>query len=71
MGQNKSLAVGEDLLNTTSIPSQITTNLDEVDRYSVGSGLIMEGMAKLRSTKDLWERDKRELLVWHHRLNHF
>ena len=39
-------------------------------KYSVGSELTREDMAKLWLTEDLWGQDDRELLVWHHMMNH-
>ena len=44
-------------------PPQIHTNLEEVDKYAVGSELTMEDMSKLWSTEELLGRYKRELLV--------
>ena len=38
--------------------------------YELGSKLTREDMAKLWSTKDILGRDEKEILVWHHRLNH-
>ena len=54
----------------TKIPSQIPTNLEEVDKYAVGDKLNREEMAKLWSTKDILGHVEQEILVWHHRLNH-
>ena len=68
--QDKILEVGEDLLTPTESPSQIPTNLKEVYKYAIGSDLTRGYMDKLWSTEDLLVQDKRELLVWHHRLNH-
>ena len=36
----------------------------------IGAELMREEMAKLWSTKELMGQDKREILVWHYRLNH-
>ena len=35
LGQDKSLEVGEDALTLTNSPSQIPTNLEEVDKYAI------------------------------------
>ena len=70
LGQGKSLGVEEDLLTMTRSTSQILTNLEKVDKDSVGSNITREDMAKLWSTKDLLGRDKRAVLVWHHIPNH-
>ena len=56
LGQDKSLEVGKDLLTTTKRPSQIPTNLEEVDKYSMGVEITREDMAKLWSTYDILER---------------
>ena len=71
MGQDKSLEAGDNLINPTDIPSQIPTNLEEADKYAIGSKLTREDMAKLWSTKDILGRDEREILVWYQSLNHF
>ena len=70
MGQDKSLGAGKYLLTPTDSPSKTPTNLEEVDKDAIGANLTREDMYKLCSTKDLLGRDERELLVWHHRLNH-
>ena len=70
MGQDKILEAGEDLLTKNNSPSQIPNNLEELDKDEVGSELTGEDMAKLWSNKDVFGRDKRESLVWHHRLKH-
>ena len=71
LGQDEILEAGEDLLTPTGIPSQITTNSEEVDKESVGYELTREDMAKLWPTEDLLVWYEKELLVWHHRLNNF
>ena len=53
LGQGKSLGVEEDLLTMTGSTSQILTNLEKVDKDSVGSNITREDMAKLWSTKEL------------------
>ena len=40
-----------------------------MEKDVVGADLIREYMPKLCSTKDLFVREEREILVWHHRLN--
>ena len=44
--------------------------MEDLDKDEVGSELTGEDMAKLWSNKDVFGRDKREPLVWHHRLKH-
>ena len=68
--QDKRLEEVEDLLTPTKSPSQIPTNLEEVGKYAVGADLTRDDMAKLCSTEYLLVQDEREILVWHHRLNH-
>ena len=51
-------------------PSQIPTDLEEVEKYAVGYELTREYMVKLWSTEDLLVREDRDILVWHHRPNH-
>ena len=70
LGQYKSLEAVEDLLNPTKSPSPIPTNLEDVDKDVLGDDLTKEDMEELWSTKDLLGRDEREILFWHHRLNH-
>ena len=41
-----------------------------MEKYVVGYYLTMEAMIMLWSTKNLLRRDEREILVWHHNLNH-
>ena len=41
-----------------------------MDTDVVGADITREEMANLWSTKELFGRGERELLVWHHRLNH-
>ena len=53
LGQGKSLKLGEDLLTLTETPSQIPTNLEEVDKDAIGYKLKRNYMANLWSTKDL------------------
>ena len=55
--QDKSLEAGEYLLTLIKSSYQIPTNLEEVEKYTVGNNLMREDMAKLWSTKNLWERD--------------
>ena len=69
-GQDNSLGSGEDLLTLTKIPSQIPTNLEEVDKDAVGANLATENMANLWSTDELLGQDDREILVWNHSLKH-
>ena len=70
MGQDKILEAGDNLINPTDIPSQIPTNLEEVEKDVIGAELTREEMAKIFSTEDPLGQDKREFLVWRHRLNH-
>ena len=42
LGQDKSLEAGEDLLTLTRSPSQISTNLEELDKDSILSELMSE-----------------------------
>ena len=51
--QDESLEAREDLLTTTEIPSQIPTNLEEVDKDVIGSKVTRKDVAKLWSAKDL------------------
>ena len=46
-GQDKSLEPGEDLITPTKSPSQIPTNLEDVDKDGIGADLMREDMAKL------------------------
>ena len=71
LSQDNKLEAEKDLLTTNKIPSQITTNLEEVEKYLIGYEILREDMAKMWSTKDLLGWDERELLVWHHSLKHF
>ena len=41
-----------------------------MEKDTVGADLTREDMAKMCSTEDILVRDKRELLVWNHRLKH-
>ena len=41
-----------------------------MDKDAIGDNIKREDMDKLWSTKDLLVQDEREILVWHHRLNH-
>ena len=68
--QYYNLEEGEDLLTPTESPSQIPTNLEEVDKDAVGSNLATENMANLWSTDELLGQDDREILVWNHSLKH-
>ena len=68
LGKDKSLEAGEDLLTPTKRPYQIPTKLEEVVTYVIGYELTREDVVKLWSTEDLLLYDKREILVWHHRL---
>ena len=70
LGQDKSLEAGEDLLAPTESPYKIPTNLEELDKDVIGAYLTKKDMTKLWSTNDLLGWDERELLVWHHRMNH-
>ena len=70
LGQDKSLEAGEYLLNPTKSPSRIPTNLEEAEKDAIGADLTRTDMLKLCSTKDLIGREGREILVWHHILNH-
>ena len=70
-GQDGSLEAGKDLLTPNKSPYQIPTKLEEVYKDVIGAKLTKEVMAKLCSTEDLLGRYDREILVWHHRLNHF
>ena len=71
MDQDESLGAGGDLLTTTKIPSKISTNLEEVEKYGVGSELTREDMDKLWLTQNLLGWYEKDILVWHHRLNYF
>ena len=46
-GQNETLEAGEDLLAPNKIPSQISTNLEEVDKDVVGSKFTRKEVPKL------------------------
>ena len=70
MGQYDILEAGEDLLTPIKRTSQIPTNLEEVDKYSVRAKLTSDDISKLWSTEDLFGRNKKELLVWHHWMNY-
>ena len=50
--QDESLEVGEDLINPTDIPSQLTTNLEDMDKDSVGAKLTRKDMENLWLTED-------------------
>ena len=50
LGQYKSLESGDDLLTVTDVPSQIPTNLEEVEKDAVGAEITREVMAKMWST---------------------
>ena len=52
MVQDESLEVGEDLINPTDIPSQLTTNLEDMDKDSVGAKLTRKDMENLWLTED-------------------
>ena len=54
----------------TKIPSEIPTNLEEVDKDAVGADLTRDNMANMWSTEEMLGRDEKELLVWQHRMNH-
>ena len=41
-----------------------------MDKDAVGDELTSKDMDKIWSTEDLLGQDKREILVWNHRLNH-
>ena len=41
-----------------------------MEKYAIGAELTREDMDKLWSTEDILVQDERDLLVWHHRLNH-
>ena len=69
LGQDKILEEEEYLLSPTESQSKIPTNLEEMDRGTIGANIKMEDMDKLWSTKDLMGRGEREILGWHHRLN--
>ena len=44
--------------------------MEDTEKYEVGAELTREDMAKLWSTENILGRDEREILVFHHRLNH-
>ena len=69
-GQDNILEAGEDLLTPNNIPSQIPTNLEEVEKETVGAELTRKYMAKLWSSEEPLVREDMEILVWHHSLNH-
>ena len=71
LGQGKILEAGQDLITPTKIPSKIPINFEEVDQDAIGGEFTREHMVNICSTKDPLVREKRELLIWHHRLNHF
>ena len=71
MGQYESLEVGEDLLTMTKSTSQLPTKLEELGNDIVGADIMREDMANIWSTEEFWGQDEREILVCHHRLNHF
>ena len=60
----------ESLLTPTESPYQIPTNLEELDKYTEESNIVREDMDELWSTENLLGQDERNLLVWHHRMNH-
>ena len=69
--QDESLEAGKDLLTLTNNPSQIPTNLEEVENEAVGDDLTRDYMENIWSIEDLLGRYEREILVWYHRLNYF
>ena len=53
LGQGEILEAVEDLLTPTESPYQIPTNLEEVDKDTIGAKLAREEIAKLWSSEDL------------------
>ena len=70
MVQGRSPEAGEELLTLTKRPYQISNNLEEVGKDVVEDNITREDMKYLWSTEELLGQDKREILVWHHSLNH-
>ena len=70
LGQEETLESEEDLLNANESPLQPPANLEGVENYVVGSGINREDTSKMLSIKDLLVWDEREILFWHHILNH-
>ena len=71
MGQDRRPEAGEELLTLTESPYQLTNNLEEVEIFLVEDDITREDMENPWSTEELLGQDKREILVWHHRLNHW
>ena len=44
--------------------------MEEVENYAIKAKITREDMAKMWSTNNLLVRYEREIMVWHHRLNH-
>ena len=68
--QDESLEAVEDLLTLTKSPSQIPTNLEEVEKDFSEANLMREYMVNLWSTAYLLGQGDREIQVLCHRLNH-